>query len=593
MELQEKLQLPLCPDSACGCAYTRSSFTCGCPCERQEEAQGPPAPGPAASSACGSILPLQSEAHPRHGARLAGVGGWDRPVTGKRNEVIGGRRETRSGMARPSLLEHGPSGRGGAQSRGEPGRLGSSAGVSCEEKELPEQRSRKMPPAVQHSSLGGIGEGAEAMNGAGGRGERGRGASTAVGGNADRGSPGGAATLQEPQMIGATAGLGSPARPDSPVGDSSSGPAASGGEAAPAAERGAAVPERVQRMLQQIKSRREDLSDKADLVGEIVKTLIESFPTARFPAIVIPKGGIHCQPVKMSERSKFEVLLETAEERLELCQSDNSGASYNLRFKEEPRENPWSKFVENRYISASKMLATLRKMIKEKVVRMRRLGSAITVERKRPGNPAITLLITNPPSEISVDIILTVRVRQTSWPSSTQDGLRIEKWLGLETRESFMKKLLYFIPRENSWQLSFSHLEKLMMNNHGNTKTCCESNGEKCCREDCLELMKCLLEKLKDKEPEWLSIFSWQHIKASFFHSCVSKPGDQFWHSNQLGNCFKKVLEDFMVCLERSKLPHFFIPRYNLLSENYKVRNLFLAIKIKEEMEEGFEIFGC
>lgn len=73
---------------------------------------------------------------------------------------------------------------------------------------------------------------------------------------------------------------------------------------------------------------------------------------------------------------KFEVLLETAEERLELCESDNSGASYNLRFKEEPpRKNPWSKFVENRYISASKMLATLRKMIKEKVVRLKRLGS--------------------------------------------------------------------------------------------------------------------------------------------------------------------------------------------------------------------------
>ncbi|OWK57700.1 Cyclic GMP-AMP synthase [Lonchura striata] len=34
----------------------------------------------------------------------------------------------------------------------------------------------------------------------------------------------------------------------------------------------------------------------------------------------------------------------------------------------------------------------------------------------------------------------------------------------------------------NTWRLSFSHIEKEMINNHGNSKTCCESNGRKCCR---------------------------------------------------------------------------------------------------------------
>ncbi|NXX39098.1 CGAS synthase, partial [Tricholaema leucomelas] len=306
--------------------------------------------------------------------------------------------------------------------------------------------------------------------------------------------------------------------------------------------------------------------------------------------------------LQMSEPSKFEVLFETAEERLELCASDNSGAFYNLRFKEEPREKPWSKFVENRYVSAFKMLATLRAMIKEEVAERQMRTSGVTVERKKHGNPAITLLITDPPANISVDIILTVRARQ-AWPSSMQDGLRIEKWLGSETRESFMSKLLYFIPKGtcvtiepscapgNSWQLSFSRIEKLMMNNHGNTKTCCECDGVKCCREDCLELMMCLLEKLKDQDPKKLSTFSLHHVKTSFFHSCVSHPADQFWHSNQLENCFKKVLGDFMACLEKSKLPHFCIPIYNLLSENQKKSNTSLAKKIKEQVEKGFEIF--
>lgn len=34
----------------------------------------------------------------------------------------------------------------------------------------------------------------------------------------------------------------------------------------------------------------------------------------------------------------------------------------------------------------------------------------------------------------------------------------------------------------NTWRLSFSSIEKAMIKNHGNAKTCCESDGPKCCR---------------------------------------------------------------------------------------------------------------
>lgn len=32
------------------------------------------------------------------------------------------------------------------------------------------------------------------------------------------------------------------------------------------------------------------------------------------------------------------------------------------------------------------------------------------------------------------------------------------------------------------WRISFSHIEKMMIMNHGNMKTCCESGSSKCCR---------------------------------------------------------------------------------------------------------------
>lgn len=76
------------------------------------------------------------------------------------------------------------------------------------------------------------------------------------------------------------------------------------------------------------------------------------------------------------------------------------------------------------------------------------LDAEVTVKRKKAGSPAITLQIKNPPAEISVDIILTLEVQQ-SWPPSTQDGLKIEQWLGRKVRGEFRNKSLYLVAKQN------------------------------------------------------------------------------------------------------------------------------------------------
>ncbi|NXG48645.1 CGAS synthase, partial [Psilopogon haemacephalus] len=308
--------------------------------------------------------------------------------------------------------------------------------------------------------------------------------------------------------------------------------------------------------------------------------------------------------LQISEPNEFEVLLEMDEKGLQLSKTDDSGAFYNLCFKKQPSEESGSDCLENGILSASKMLNTLRKIIE---IKIKKSIPYVTVQWENCGSPKITLLIKNieegSTTEISVDIILTLRVRQ-KWPSSTEGGLKIEKWLGSKTRESFVGKCLYLVPagRSNTgklrnilsttcWQLSFSRIEELMMNNHGNTKTCCESDGTKCCRADCLELMMYLLEKLKEKYPERLRSFSLHHAKTSFFHTCVRNPNDEVWRRENLGVGFRVVLEDFNTCLRDSKLPHFFIPRYNLLSRDNQNINNFLARKIEEQLRNGFEIF--
>ncbi|NXY40431.1 CGAS synthase, partial [Ceuthmochares aereus] len=306
-------------------------------------------------------------------------------------------------------------------------------------------------------------------------------------------------------------------------------------------------------------------------------------------------SGSYYEHVKIAEPNEFDIMLVMPVARLQLEECDDTGAFYYLTFKRNPKEKYLSKFLdEDGKLSAFKMLQALRDIIKQEVKNIK-----ITVKRKKAGSPAITLQIKNPPAEISVDIILTLKVQQ-SWPHSTRDGLKIEQWLGRKVRRELRNKSFYLVAKQNkkekvlrgnTWRLSFSHIEKAMMNNHGSSKTCCESDGSKCCRKGCLKLLKYLLERLKMKYTKMLEKFVSYHVKTAFFHACVMWPNDRDWHLTDLDYCFQKYLEYFLDCLQKTKLPHFFIPQYNLFSPEDKASSNFLSRQINYQLNNGFPIF--
>ncbi|NXY87063.1 CGAS synthase, partial [Alcedo cyanopectus] len=302
--------------------------------------------------------------------------------------------------------------------------------------------------------------------------------------------------------------------------------------------------------------------------------------------------------LQIFEPNEFDIMLVIPVTRLQLDECDDTGAYYYVSFKRNQKEKWLLKFLdEDEKLSAFKMLEALRKIIKQEVKNIPNVE--VTVKRKKSGSPAITLQIKNPPAEISVDIILTLKVQQ-SWPSSTQDGLKIEQWLGRKVRRDLRNEPLYLVAKQNkkekvlrgnTWRLSFSHIEKIMMNNHGSSKTCCESDGPKCCRKGCLKLLKYLLEQLKMKHTKELEKFCSYHVKTAFFLSCVMWPNDTEWQVGDLDHCFQKYLGYFLDCLQKSHLPHFFIPQYNLLSLEDKTSSDFLSRQIKYQLNNGFPIF--
>nr|ULY68228.1 cyclic GMP AMP synthase 3 [synthetic construct] len=357
---------------------------------------------------------------------------------------------------------------------------------------------------------------------------------------------------------------------------------------------------RLREVLSRLSLGRQDVSEASGLVNQVVSQLIQAIRSQEgsFGSIERLNTGSYYEHVKISEPNEFDIMLVMPVSRLQLDECDDTGAFYYLTFKRNPKEKHLFKFLdEDGKLSAFKMLQALRDIIKREVKNIK--NAEVTVKRKKAGSPAITLQIKNPPAEISVDIILTLEVQQ-NWPPSTQDGLKIEQWLGRKVRGQFRNKSLYLVAKQNkrekvlrgnTWRISFSHIEKDMLNNHGSSKTCCESDGLKCCRKGCLKLLKYLLEQLKMKYTKQLEKFSSYHVKTAFFHSCVMWPNDTDWHLGDLDYCFQKYLGYFLDCLQKSELPHFFIPQYNLLSLEDKASNDFLSRQINYELNNRFPIF--
>ncbi|KAM5284517.1 cyclic GMP-AMP synthase isoform 2-T2 [Hipposideros larvatus] len=148
---------------------------------------------------------------------------------------------------------------------------------------------------------------------------------------------------------------------------------------------------------------------------------------------------------------------------------------------------------------------------------------------------------------------------------------------------------------EETWRISFSHIEKLILGNHGNSKTCCEENGEKCCRKDCLKLMKYLLEQLKNKfeKRKNLKKFCSYHVKTAFFHTCTQAPSDDDWLPKDLEVSFDRCVEYFLQCLRTEDLKHYFIPGFNLFSRDLidRASKEFLSKQIEYEKNNGFPVF--
>uniref|UniRef100_A0A8C5WLE5 Cyclic GMP-AMP synthase n=1 Tax=Leptobrachium leishanense TaxID=445787 RepID=A0A8C5WLE5_9ANUR len=357
-------------------------------------------------------------------------------------------------------------------------------------------------------------------------------------------------------------------------------------------------------VMKKLSLKKDDISAAALIVNDVLTRILKSDAITKnpiFAKIEAMKTGSYYEGLKIFRPNEFDIMLKIPiKHRLELEQSDESGAFYRLSLKRLPASDPWNKYIhkESKNILQSTVINNLRKIVKAV------LGKTdnIKIIRKNHNSPAITFEINNKHETISVDLVLALEV-QKNWPEKTNEGMKIGSWLGKKTKKDYRKEKIYFVakkPRgvcntkdlDDVWRLSFSNIEKKILTNHGHSKTCCERNEQKCCRKQCLKRLKCLLGSIKEiSDKNCLDVFCSYHAKTAFFHCCVAYPLDQEWKEENFEICFDRLVEFFLAFLVEGNLPNFFIPFHNLylgISQNCLK---LLKDEITEQKRNKYPIF--
>ncbi|KAI5616259.1 cyclic GMP-AMP synthase [Silurus asotus] len=358
----------------------------------------------------------------------------------------------------------------------------------------------------------------------------------------------------------------------------------------------------LQAALEKLKVKKSQRSESAKCVNDIQTKVTEHLKRHLdwCKDINVLKTGSYYENVKICEPDEFDVMMTIRVERVNLQPFSDNGAFYRVEMKRHTQRHPLEQFVnEDNTIMASKMLTDFREKVKEAV---KALPYDVQVERKKPGCPAVTLLVKEKGKKIYIDFVLGLEV-PSSWPEFTLYGFSIENWLSKKVKVDQRRKPFYLVPKyegrgnaeqdgvmaKDAWRISFSHVEKYILKNHGNSKTCCEGE-QKCCRKQCLKLLKYLLQRLKEKHPEEMDELCSYHAKTTLLHACAARVKDSVWAFSELSHCFQELLKDFEQNLRACKLPNFFIPSQNLLSGISKKKSKFIADLIENQRNNGFPI---
>ncbi|XP_003200687.3 cyclic GMP-AMP synthase [Danio rerio] len=359
-----------------------------------------------------------------------------------------------------------------------------------------------------------------------------------------------------------------------------------------------------------LRLRKLDQQKAVRTVNHLIDSLLEFLKNNEdqpfFRDISVLTSGSYYEMVKIHKPNEFDIMLKIKVPRIDFLELEEyKGLFYTVKLMKSTRKEIQHFLLEDgRTISATKVKAEMHRLVR-KFISNHFQGKGWTICRKLVNSPAVTLEYTSKEKAdevMSVDIVPTLEVPQ-GWPQAARAGPNVDQWLGKKCRRQFVSKAVYFIPKrpkgrnlsddaKESWRISFSHIEKEIMQYHGNKKTCCETSSNRCCRKVCLRLLKCLIEGLKQQFPKELEPLCSYHGKTAFFHVLSDRVHDSLWSPGQLSVSFMKLFGYFERCALNGSLLHFFVREHNLFSPPaFSKRALgFLTHVLREQRDLGFPV---
>ncbi|XP_044027859.1 cyclic GMP-AMP synthase isoform X2 [Siniperca chuatsi] len=362
-----------------------------------------------------------------------------------------------------------------------------------------------------------------------------------------------------------------------------------------------------------LKIRQTDRRWAAEVVNDFRENLLKFLRNGDqpfFQSADFLTSGSYFEKVKIHNPDEFDMMLKLqAPSRLNMKELDG-GLFYQIDIARPTRSPIQAFLLENKLtLSSSKILSEMYRLVRKflKTYQVPDKCFHWEVNRKRPNSPAVTLSLIcadNSNELISVDVVPALEVHSSQgWPLALRNGPDVDNWLGKKVRQEIKSLPCFFVPKrlkgrnlsketKESWRISFSHIEKKIITSHGNKKTCCESNATKCCRKQCLMLLKSLIEGLKQRFPKELDDLCSYHGKTAFFHTMSIRFNDSMWDRQQLPACFLHLLGALEDHARRGVLPHFFVPNCNLFSPAVFPRKAlaFFINALEEQRKEGLPL---
>ncbi|KAM6428218.1 cyclic GMP-AMP synthase isoform 2-T3 [Liasis olivaceus] len=215
-------------------------------------------------------------------------------------------------------------------------------------------------------------------------------------------------------------------------------------------------------------------------------------------------------------------------------------------------------------------------------------GWQVRLEKKKPNCPVVNLvMLDNQGAKFMAMNLVPVLEFTGQWPSAKKARELLE-----ENLLPHLMKMFYFVAEQcpgrhnkETWRISFSHVEKEILNHHSSPPACYRQHRSKCCRNDCLKMLQDLVDSLKMEYPLMLAPLSSYHTRMSFLHTLWKWKADTDWKASDVTHCFERVLGNFIQEVATAHLSHFFLPKCNLFAAKFfpPTKLKFLCSHLKEK----------